>query len=491
MPALLLMENAASSSFNLIQTYYPEGAVLFICGSGNNGGDGLALARKLYSAGREVQVIIRGNPGKFSEETALNYKILETIDIPLCFNPAKEILKEILGETRLIVDALLGTGLNRDVDDYGRSLIDFINNSSCPVVSLDIPSGLDGESGMPRGSAVQADRTICFGALKKGNIMSPGMQHNGNLFYSTISFPTDLFDDESLKTELNFPSPLPARDPLGYKNSFGKVLIIGGGAGYLGAPALAAQGAYRSGAGYVTAAIPESRSGSFSIQCPEAVIFGLAETQEGTASTENVESLLALTEKQDAVLMGPGMTGNPETVKLIRTLIPLINKPLILDADGLNALAGYPELTRNRKAETILTPHKGEQKHLSTNFKNFQTIEKEYNAICVNKGPRTSICHPDGREYINLTGTSALGTAGTGDVLSGMITAMICSEDGVSQGVRRAVLIHGLTAEIYKGAEDSFMASDLIKLLPQSIRVYREKYRQLNSDGYGRLKIIP
>jgi len=489
-PAQVLMENAASSSFNLIQKNYPILPVLVICGSGNNGGDGLALARKLHSAGREVQILLQGDPGKFSNESAQNFRILQNIGLPLFLNPETEIIQSLIQNTRLIVDAFLGTGLNRDINDSARFLIETINSSGRPVVALDIPSGLDGNSGVPRGAAVKAEMTICFGAPKKGNILGPGIPYNGTLFCSTISFPRILYENDQLKTELNLPEPLPPRDPLGYKNSFGKVLIIGGGSGYLGAPALAARSAYRSGAGYVTAAIPESISSGFSVQCPEAVLCRLTETAGRTISLTNSETLLELSEKHDAVLLGPGMTGDPETVQLIRSLIPRISKPLVVDADGLNALAGHPELTRNRQNETVLTPHQGEQKRLSETFREIMTIEERYGAVCVYKGPRSRISYPDKREYINLTGTSALGTAGTGDVLAGMITAMICSARSVSQGVRTAVLIHGMTAEKYSGAEDSFTASDIIDLLPECIREYREHYSKLNSRFYGRLQFI-
>ena len=490
-PASILMENAASSSLFLIQREYPTGSIAVVCGSGNNGGDGLALARKLYSLERNITVLIQGTPDHFSTETAQNFKAVQKMGIPLILNPDKQAAAAALLQAHLIVDALFGTGLNRTVTGPHKELIEMMNSCGVPILSLDIPSGIDGNTAHPLGTCVQAERTICFGAPKKGNILSPGYVLNGKLVCSRISFPPRLYRDWPCKTELNLPSPLKRRDPLGYKNSFGRVLIIGGGQNYLGAPALAARAAYRSGAGYVTAAIPQSQVSGFSAHCPEAVIQGLHETEEKTISDKNADILLELAARHDAVLLGPGMTRRESTALLIQKIIPLIPVPLVLDADGLNALAGFSELTKQRQAPTVITPHVGEQKRLRAGLRDDQSIEEAYRVICVYKGPHSRIVMSDGKEYINLTGNEALGTAGTGDVLAGMIAALTASQESVIQGVCKAVLLHGLAAEGYTGGHESFTASDLIETLPLCFREYRQNYDRLISSCFGTIEMIP
>ena len=327
-----------------------------------------------------------------------------------------------------------------------------MNTAAAAVLSLDIPSGLDGWSGTPRGCAVEAEATISFGCPKLGNVLSPGHLYNGKLYCSRISFPPELYCTDQLKSEINLPGPLTERDPLGYKNSFGRVMIIGGGRSYYGAPALAAAAAYRSGAGYVTAAIPRSHASVFSTHCPEAVLLPLEENGRASVARSNKELLLDTLSRQDCVLLGPGLSDDPETRELIRELIPLIETPLIIDADGLNALAGHPELSSQRKALTVITPHKGEQKRLLEGQPKGSVPEQLYNALCVYKGPRSRIAFPDGRLFINPSGCAALGTAGSGDVLAGMICGMIPWENSPEEAVRKAVLLHGLAGQAFEGA---------------------------------------
>ncbi|MDC7231591.1 MAG: NAD(P)H-hydrate dehydratase [Spirochaetales bacterium] len=487
-PALVLMENAASAAMTHILSSYTPRHVLIVCGSGNNGGDGLALARKLHSWGVDVSILVSGSRDRMAEAPRTNLEILDNLNLPLYFDPAAEERQTLFHRSDLIVDALFGTGLNREITGEKRLIIEEMNRSGSPVVSLDIPSGINGETSKIMGTAVQADSTVCFGAPKKGNVLAPGYLNNGKLCCSRISFPPSLYDHEQYKTALNLPGDLKDRDPLGYKNSFGKVLIIGGAENYTGAPALAARGAYRGGAGYVTAAVPVSISTLFSLHSPEAVIRPLAETAHNTIADRNFEDLLALASKQDAVVLGPGLSRDTETMTLVRRLIPSIEAALVIDADALYALAGHPELTADRRKPTVLTPHAGEQKNLHQNMS--QSIEESYNALCVYKGPRSVIALPDGRKFINMTGNEALGTAGTGDVLAGMTGAFLAGEDP-EEAVQKAVLLHGLSADLYRGGRESFTASDIIDLLPRCFEEYRNRYREWTDSAYGRIQMIP
>ncbi len=499
-PAALLMESAASSCLFLIERDFPESSrILLVCGSGNNGGDGFALARKLHSAGRKVSVLLSGSPKKMSPEALQNYNSLNNLNIslipPLTDGSEEKLdlprLAPLFSSADLIVDALLGIGLSRDVEGEKRVLIEMINEATAPVLSLDIPSGLDGRKAVPRGCAVRADATLCFGFPKTGNVSSPGHIYNGKLFCSSISFPPELREDGKYKTELNLPPSLARRDPLGYKSRFGRVMIIGGGRSYYGAPALAASAAFRSGAGYVTAALPRSHAAVFSGLCPEAVLLPLEENGRGAVARNNKDLILETLSRQDCVLLGPGLSDDPETRELIRELIPRIPLPLIIDADGLGALAGRPDLTREREAFTVMTPHKGEQRRLLEGQSEDTLLEELYQAVCLYKGPRSRIAFPGGRVFINPSGSAALGTAGSGDVLAGMIAGMIPWENSPEEAVRKAVLLHGLAGQDFSGGEESLCAGDLVRGLPELFRRFRQEYESVSRNCFGILEMIP
>ena len=360
-PEAVLMENAAAAALFVLDKQFNTEKTngLILCGTGNNGGDGMALARKIHSLGRPVKVLLFGSPDKLSAVSLINLKILRHLKVPLFTEPDTQCWQESLTKAGYIVDALLGTGLNRPVKGRILDLINSVNNAGKPVLAVDIPSGIHGDSGRIAGEAVHADATVTFGNPKKGNICYPGFSRQGKLYCSHISFPPAYYDSRLYKCEINLPPSLPGRDPQGYKNSFGKILLIGGGQAYFGAPALAAGALFRSGAGYVTAALPRPQVATFSTLCPEAVLHPLKTTEEDSIHPSCREELLELASRHDGAILGPGITRNRETRDLIRQLIRDIDVPLLVDADGLSALAGHPELTRDRKAPLILTPPPG------------------------------------------------------------------------------------------------------------------------------------
>ncbi len=493
-PEGILMENAASASMAvLMKQIQPSGKNgLIICGSGNNGGDGFALARKLFSLKFPFTVILFGDSGKFTPVTLTNYHSLKKIQIPLMENPQIKEFSQILDKADYLVDALLGTGLNRPVSGLYAQIIQLINERSLPVLSLDIPSGINGSTGAIEGKAVRASATVTFGSPKRGNLLYPGYEENGTLFCSRISFPPSLYDSRALTSEVNLPPPLPPRNQEGYKNSFGKILIIGGGKTYFGAPALAAQAVFRSGGGFVTAALPEQLGSSFSRLCPEAVLAPMKSDEHHGFSEANGEELLELSSRHTAVILGPGITRSIQVQNLLEKLIPAIPVPVIIDADALHALAGHPEWTRNRKAATVLTPHAGEQRVLRRDLPSGETIEKAFQAITVYKGPHSAIKTPDGREFLNMTGNSALGTAGSGDVLTGIIAGLTATL-GMEDAVKAAVLLHGLTAQLAEEEipQDSFTASDIIRYLPRALGFYRKNHSSLSESCYNTIYTLP
>ena len=492
-PEIVLMENAAAAALEVLrQNFSPAGKTgLIICGAGNNGGDGFTLARKLYSLKFPITVIFYGETEKFSHVSRTNYISLKKLQIPLLENPTEEDFISNLDRSDYLVDALLGTGLNRPVSGRYLQIIRSVNSAEKPVLSLDIPSGINGSTGRIEGDAVKADSTVTFGSPKRGNILYPGYSHNGKIYCSRISFPPFFYEADQFTTEVNLPPPLPQRNPEGYKNSFGKILIIGGGKNYFGAPALAAQGVFRSGGGFVTAALPAELVPSFSVLCPEAVLAPQDSDETNCLTEKSFPELLDLASGHTAVILGPGITREPGVASLLKKLIPAIPVPLIIDADALHCLAGNPEWTRKREAPTVLTPHKGEQDVLLQDDSSKDSIEEYYQAITVYKGPHSAVKTPGGKEYINLTGNTALATAGSGDVLTGIIAGLIPSL-GVEDGVRTGVLLHGLTAEAagQEIPEDSFTASDIVTYLPKAVDFYRKNHSSLTETCYNTIYTI-
>ena len=361
-PDAVLMENAASAALNVLlkdidPVLQKQGGVV-ICGTGNNGGDGLALARKIHSLNLSVSVLVFGSLERVSSVSEQNLKILRKLSLPLLINPDMDQTEKRIGQAGYLIDALFGTGLNRPVEGLRRNIIRCINQSGKPVLSIDIPSGVRGENGEISGEAVTAKACISFGNPKWGNVLYPGFTRQGKLYCSHISFPPEYYNSKSYIREINLPPPLPKRDPEGYKHSFGKILLIGGGANYFGAPALAANAVLRSGAGFVTAAIPDFMAVPFSSLCTEAVLEPLESTGAGSIHPSNFQKILDLAANHDAVILGPGITKDPQTRELIQQLIPRIPVPLLIDADALSALAEDPALSSERREATILTPHR-------------------------------------------------------------------------------------------------------------------------------------
>ncbi len=495
-PDAVLMENAASAVLNVllkeIDPFLQKQGGVVICGTGNNGGDGLALARKIHSLNLPLSVLIFGSLERFSTVSEQNLKILKNLPLPLLVNPDMDQAEKLIGQAGYLIDALFGTGLNRPVEGISRNIIRFINKSGKPVLSVDIPSGVQGGNGEISGEAVTAKACITFGNPKWGNVLYPGFARQGKLYCSHISFPPEYYNCKTYTKEINLPPPLPERDPEGYKHSFGKILLIGGGSNYFGAPALAANAIFRSGAGFVTAAIPDYMAVPFSSLCTEAVLEPLESTGAGSIHPSNLQKILELAKSHDAVILGPGITRNPQTRELIKELIPRIPAPLLIDADALSVLAEDPALASKRREATILTPHKGEQRALLAKLSDNSTIENSYNAITVYKGPHSRICFHGGEEYINMTGNSGMGTAGSGDVLTGIIMGLI-KQLGTGNAVRTGVLLHGLAGDLAAeelGAE-SLVASDLIRFLPDAIKFYRKNHEQLTESCYNTIQTIP
>ncbi len=499
----LLMENAGEAAyFVLLENIRIKGKkFLVFCGPGNNGGDGFVVARKIHSNGGVVKVFIVGDPGKFKGAAKLNLDIVSQLPIEAKRIESLEMIKADVYHCDVIVDAILGTGITRNVEGLYRDVIELINTSQKPVLSVDIPSGVNGDTGKVMGTAVKADYTVTFGLPKIGNMLFPGYELCGKLYVSHISFPPEMYETDSLKVAINDPTTLPSRKANGHKGTFGDVLFIAGAANYFGAPYFAAVSFMKAGGGYSRLAAPASITPFIANKGSEIVFAPQKETSAGSIALENKQALLELSEKVDMVLLGPGLSLNEETQQLARELAQGIQKPLLIDGDGITALCKELSIIKARQAETILTPHLGEMSRITKiqvhdinadKITILQQTTKELNAIIVLKGAHSLIGYPDERVFINMSGNSGMATAGSGDVLTGTIAAMFGLGLSIQEAVRKGVFMHGLSGDLAaldKG-EDGITAQDILEYLPLALKLDREGLNNVLRERYVGVRIV-
>ena len=483
----LLMENAGQAVFSIILKAFGIKNKKFVvfCGIGNNGGDGLVIARKIHSNGGDVKVFILGEPGNFRGASKLNLDIIDRLPIEVRQVESIAAIRGDVLHSDAIVDAIFGTGLARDIGGRYKEAVTLINNSGKKIFSADIPSGVHGDTGNIMGVAVKADYTVTFGLPKIGNMLFPGYELCGKLYVTHISFPPSMYDADTIKVEINHTAELPPRDKEMHKGDFGDVLFIAGASGYYGAPYFAALSFMKAGGGYSRLAAPESITPFIAGKGSEIVFIPQKETISGSISIKNKDSLLALAEKADMVVLGPGLSLDEETQQLTLALAREINKPLLIDGDGITSLCKDQEVIRQRKSETILTPHLGEMARLTEmdagkikadKIGILQRASRKLNAVIVLKGAHSLIGYPDGRVFINLSGNPGMATAGSGDVLTGTIAAMFGLKLSLHDAVRKGVFVHGFSGDLaaFDKGEDGITAQDILDYLPLAVRKDRE-----------------
>jgi hydroxyethylthiazole kinase-like uncharacterized protein yjeF len=499
----LLMENAGEAvSFVLMKELGVENKkFLVFCGLGNNGGDGFVVARKIHSNGGTAKVFVLGNREKFRGSAELNLDILSRLPVEVLELDSIESARRDVAHCDAIVDALFGTGLIRDVEGVYRDVVELINGSGKKVCSVDIPSGVHGDTGKIMGAAVKADYTVTFGLPKIGNVLFPGYEMGGRLYVTHISFPPSMYAGDDMKIEINPPVTLPPRDPEGHKGDFGEVLFIAGASCYFGAPYFAALSFLKAGGGYSRLAAPESMTPFIANKGSEIVFMPQKETGAGSIALENKEALLELSEKMDMVVLGPGLSLDDETRQLARELARDIRKPLLLDGDGITALCEDLDIIRGREAETVLTPHLGEMSRITgigvaeidtDKIHILQDTAKALGAVIVLKGAHSLIGYPDERVFINMSGNSGMATAGSGDVLTGSIAAMFGLGLPVPEAVRKGVFIHGLAGDLAaeETGEDGMTAQDILDCLPLALKTDREGLSESLRDRYAGGQIV-
>lgn len=492
-PGPVLMENAGLQVVGILRHELGLQAgdrVVVVAGKGNNGGDGLVVARHLFNQGIEVQVLLIGKKEEVKGDAALNLKVDLNIGVPLVEIADERTWKKhrgILKDVPVIIDALFGTGLSSPLQGLYATVVEDINRSGAFIVSVDIPSGLSSDTFEIIGPCVRADLTVALAAPKIAHVFPPAEEFVGELLVADISIPPNLLEDEALKLELvEIESLIPYFQPRPrdtHKGTYGHLLILAGSFGKAGAAAMAGKAALKMGAGLVTVATAESCLPQIARFMPELMTEPLPETPDRTISEEALPRVLELLNGKDALLIGPGLSTEPSTARLVLNLLEKLKKtkiPVVIDADGLNILASSPASLKSLPEKTVLTPHPGEFSRLSglgikDVLKNRLVAAPEFavkhNLYLVLKGYRTLVVSPEGRVMINPTGNPGMASGGSGDVLAGMIASEIMQVPNLLQAVVNAVFVHGLSGDLAaeKIGERSLTATDLIRYLPAAI----------------------
>ncbi len=479
----ILMENAALASAQLLRREFGIRGKSFVifCGAGNNGGDGLAVARLILSAGGRAKIFLTSSPKKYSGAAKTNYDILCNLSGDIQLLTRIDEARTGTFHCDAVVDGIFGTGLDREVKGLAADVIGLMNTCQRPVLSLDIPSGISGDTGAVMGVAVRAAYTVTFGLPKLGNLLYPGYEHCGALLVTHISFPPALYDRDDLTVETNDRILLPPRLAEAYKGLMGDVLFIAGGANYFGAPYFSAMSFLKTGGGYARLAAPASIIPFVAQSGREIVFLPQRETAAFSLSLKSKPELLAHAEKADMVVIGPGLSLQDETAKLVRELAAVISKPLLIDGDGLTAIAERPEILLKRKAATILTPQAGEMARLTRKTVAEVNADKigvlreaarKLNATVVFKGAHSLIGLTNGRVYVNLSGNPGMATAGSGDVLTGCIAAMHGLGLSPEMATRKGVFLHGYAGDLAaaRKGQDGITATDILEYLPQALK---------------------
>ena len=482
-PGVTLMASAAAHVATAALEHLPPGGkVAVFCGTGNNGGDGIGAAACLLSKGIAVRAFIVGDIEKQTPDSKEMLKRYELLGGSLEPFFGSDKLVGSMGDFDVIIDAMFGIGLNEGLDGDALCAADMINASGIFTIAIDIPSGILADSGAILTGAVKADLTITFSLGKPGHFIDPGSTYCGEIRILDIGIPREILDSatSSVFAVLQEDIDLPQRKPGTHKGDYGRCFIVSGSVGYTGAPALCARAASKMGAGLVYLGVPEQIYSIIAAKLVEEMPFPLPCDRQGRLASNAAGEILRRAGECDACLIGPGLGLSGETTELVRSAISIIKTPIILDADGINALAGDVDHLYRAAGPLILTPHHGEFVRLAGNvpaaerLRLARTFAAQYGCYLVLKGHRTIAAMPDGSAYINTTGGPAMAKGGSGDVLAGMITALIGQKLPIKNAIIAAVYLHGLAGDLCarKLGEYSVTASDIIAAIPNAVTTH-------------------
>ena len=493
-PGMVLMENAGRGALEtLVDRFDPieDYRVAVVAGRGNNGGDGFVMGRYLMEMGVRVSFFLLSTRDRVQGDAQANMILAEKLlaehpesaffEIPDA-QAFKRDSQRLLSHD-LFIDAIFGTGLNSDVRGFYKDVIELINSSENPVFSVDIPSGINADTGEVCGVAVQADATATFAFAKAGHVIYPGNFYSGDLEVIDIGIPGHIakaeLPDIFLPENQDISSLIPDREFNSHKGSFGHLFVLAGSPGKTGAAALCANAAKRTGTGLVTLGVPETLMPVIEPMVIEPMTEGLEQTQSGSLGPDAWERIKILWTDKQALAIGPGLSTDPGTKNLVKKLVTESPIPTVIDADGLNCIAEDLELLKEAKSPLILTPHPGEMARLigktstqvqADRLNTARSFAKDYQVILVLKGAQTLVACPDSTVFICPTGNPGMASGGMGDVLTGMISGFLAQGLEPEAAALTGAFIHGLCGDML--AEDSpvgFLASDMVDQIPHAL----------------------
>lgn len=490
-PSLVLMERAGAAVARCAASTIAGGNLrrraLIFAGKGNNGGDAFVAARHLEAEGIKTKTVLLSGKKEISGDARENLQRLEGMgaDLVNVETPEQlEALREKAAAFDLVIDGILGTGVKGNVSGHFAEAISFINELRKPVVSIDVPSGLDATSGRACGVAVGAAATVTMGFPKTGLVRADGVEHSGRIRVADIGIPDDLVSNAPSEGELVVEQDLyhlfPSRRRTSHKGDYGRILIVAGSPGMTGASHLAASAAMRAGSGLVTVAVPRSLNPILEVKLTEAMTLPLPETSAGTLGMEAGDEILRVADKFDVVVIGPGLSRHPETVRMARMLVENLSAPMLIDADGLNALAEDVGILKKIKSQVILTPHPGEMARLlkkdtavimGDRIAIVTEFARAYRVTLVLKGALTIVADAEGGVSINASGNPGMASGGSGDVLAGIIASFWGQGMSAVDAARAGVFVHGDAGDraALRLGERALIASDVIDRLPTAI----------------------
>ncbi len=490
-PGRVLMETAGRGATRLLWRRFPDLErmhVGVVAGRGNNGGDGTVIARCLAGRGIAVTVYLLADRSQVTGDAAANLELLGPLGVPVIEIQDEKSFAEMRAAMRnkdLWVDAILGTGLRSDVRGIHRRVIDFINSLGKPVFAVDVPSGLDSDTGQLCGTCIRAHATATFGFAKTGHFLYPGAAVTGDLEVVDIGIPGAVVEEvrprQHLITRRHVQRCLPSRPQDAHKGHTGHLLVIAGSPGKTGAAAMTATSALRAGAGLVTVAVAQSLNPIMETLLLEAMTAPFPEESDGVLGDACFDRLMQLLEAMRCLAIGPGLGQNPDTRKLVLRLVAGCGVPMVIDADGLNALSTDTDVLRRAAAPVILTPHPGEMARLTaTTSSTVQSdrvgaarrFAESFRVHVVLKGARTVVAHPDGSVFINPTGNAGMASGGMGDVLTGLIAGFLAQGLSAEAASHAGVFLHGAAADTLsqKMGPVGYLASEVMDAVPSEVR---------------------
>ena len=481
-PGIVLMENAAIACVNELKKdfcdIHKKRAAIF-CGKGNNGGDGFAIARHLTLLGTNVTVyLVCGNEVK--GDAAVNFNIIKKMGVSIEVISDTDNLNYIIRSYDIIIDAIYGTGIHGSVTGISYDVIQEINENSAYTLSVDVPSGINSDTGEMCGICIKADKTVTFAAYKVGMLLFPAADYTGEVIVADISIPPYIIEEQNIGINVTDEALVrecfPVRKRNTQKGDYGKVLVIAGSAGLSGAAYLSAQTAVMAGSGLVTLALPDCINTAMEAKTTEVMTLPL-DSEDGHISAESAETIISALEKADAVLIGPGIGRSRDAEIILETVLKHSSVPVIIDADGINAASKNMSIIASSSCPLIFTPHTVEMSRLTGLTCEYieanrllvsKEFAEEYGACVLLKGSHTVVTGADGSQYINITGNPGLATGGSGDVLAGLLASIAARGINETAAAAAAAYIHGMAGDFAaeKFGIESVCASNVMKNIP-------------------------